>query len=86
MSGDSQCALVDLRHGIVAFFGSNAELEERIQSLLAKSWNPQLSREVKESLRIVSQAEVGKEEFEYMLSNRRAPRRVVMRLSAKAGK
>ena len=73
--------LVDIKHGLALFFGLESEMQQRRESIInrCKSYR----ENVDSLLVILSKSQIGGMEYEYMVSKRRVPRRLIMRLQSK---
>jgi hypothetical protein len=78
-------AVIDIKRGIALFFGPQAEMESRVQSLRTrcKSYGDSAEAEVDKFIRIVSEEEVGAAEYAYMLARNMVPKRLMMRIGVK---
>ena len=74
--------LVDLKHGFSLFFGTEAEMKMRYDSL-EKRCKGIAETDFKKYLRIIETTDVAKDELLWMEEKRRLPRRVQMRFAAK---
>ena len=81
MSDDA--TLLDLKHEIVLFFGSSAEMAERRRSIIDRCRQFQVEKEAEACLFVMEKSELSDEEFAFIKEKYRVPRRVQMRLKAK---
>lgn len=79
MSSESY-VLLDTKHGLALFFGTNEEMLARKESIRTRCASYNQEAVADSFLRILSQSEVGAVEYDYMASKRLMPRRLLMRL------